>query len=96
VRIRLFAGLIAGALGSLAGASACDEGVGQAAACERYVACIRALDQRRGQITNLDRFEAGGPCWGSQEGATLCERACVRGLQWEAQRDLAAPVECDP
>lgn len=80
---------VAAALGA-----ACD-GVEQAGACERYVACIRALDATLDRATDLDRFDVGGACWGSEEGALLCERACNRGLEWQA-RQAAAPGECQP
>lgn len=75
-------------------AAACD-GVEQADACERYVACVRALDVSLDRVTDLDRFDVGGACWGSEEGALLCERACDRGLEWQS-RQSAAPAECQP
>ena len=74
--------------------AACD-GVEQAGACERYVACIQAVDANLGRATDVDRFDAGGACWGSEEGALLCERACNRGLEWQG-RQPTAPAECQP
>lgn len=71
-------------------------GVEQAPACDRYTTCIRALDERMERETNLDRFDPGGACWGSEEGGTLCERACERGLLWEATRNPDPPAECRP
>jgi hypothetical protein len=81
---------------SLGGLSACGGGVEQAPACARYTACIRALDERVERETDLDRFDPGGPCWGSEVGGTLCERACTRGLAWEAARNPDPPAECRP
>lgn len=75
---------------------ACDAEVEQAPACARYTACIRALDEAAERETNLDRFDPGGACWGSEEGGTLCERSCVRGLEWEARRNAQPPQECQP
>lgn len=72
----------------------CD-GVEQARSCQRYVACIRALDASLGRETDLERFDAGGACWGSEEGALLCERACTRGIEWYSTQP-GAPAECQP
>lgn len=72
----------------------CD-GVPQTQSCERYVACIRTLDASRGHETDLERFDAGGACWGSEEGALLCDRACTRGLEYQKQQP-DAPAECGP
>jgi len=76
--------------------AACRAEVEQAPACARYTACIRALDEAAGRETDVDRFDPGGACWGSETGATACERACTRGLRWEAQRNATAPAECRP
>jgi hypothetical protein len=80
----------------LAALVACREGVEQAPACERYTACIRALDDAAGRETDLDRFDPGGGCWGSDVGGTLCERACERGLAFESRRNPVLPMECRP
>lgn len=74
----------------------CEATVEQAPACARYTECIRALDERSGQPTDLDRFDPGGACWGSEQGAELCEHACERGLRWEAERRDDPPQECRP
>ena len=74
----------------------CGEGVEQAPSCARYTACIRALDEARGIETDLDRFDPGGPCWNSEEGALVCERACTAGLAFEARRSPDPPAECVP
>jgi len=79
---------------------ACQASVEQAPACVRYTACIRALDELaegpQPRETNLDRFDPGGACWGSETGALLCERACARGLRWETRRNPTPPPECQP
>lgn len=74
----------------------CRAEVEQAPACARYTACIRALDDAANRETDLDRFDPGGGCWGSEVGATACEHACTRGLDWEARRNPAPPAECQP
>lgn len=77
--------------------ASCRAEVEQSPACARYAACIRALDDAAGRETDLDRFDPGGACWGGSDvGATLCDRACTRGLQWEARRSPAPPQECRP
>lgn len=78
----------------LATLAACRAEVEQAPACARYTACIRALDEAAGRETDLDRFDPGGACWGSETGATACARACTRGLAWEARRNTAPLAEC--
>lgn len=75
---------------------ACSASVEQAPVCARYTACIRALDEVRGLETDLDRFDPGGACWGSEEGGVLCERACTRGLVFESSRGPNPPQECRP
>ncbi len=76
--------------------ASCGRPVPQSAACAHFVACVRALDQQRGRTTNLVRFEADGPCWGSEAGARLCTESCERGLPWLV-RDLSpAPEACQP
>lgn len=63
--------------------------VGQAAACEAYVACIRALDADAGVTTNLDRFVPGGFCWNNPTLAEGCTTACVRALERLREREGA-------
>lgn len=70
------------------------EGPAQTEACEAYVSCLQARDARLGVQTNADRFEAGGACWGSEDGAHLCDTACSRGLEFLASHDPAP--ECQP
>lgn len=76
------------------GLVACDDGEAQAPVCEQYTACIRSLDELAGVETNLDRFDPGGACWNSEEGAKSCARACTRGLEWERARRVDAPDSC--
>lgn len=68
--------------------------VTQTDSCAAYVDCVQAMDDQLGTGTDLDRFEAGGVCWGNPEGAALCDRACGNGLEWmrDAYSDL--PEEC--
>jgi len=54
--------------------------VAQSQACERFVECVQALDARRGNVTNVARYEPAGPCWGSGEAAELCTGSCERGI----------------
>lgn len=75
---------------------ACKPSGEQAASCEQYSACVRAQDQLDGVETNLDRFDPGGACWGSEEQSKVCERACTRGLAFERARRADAPPECGP
>lgn len=74
----------------------CRAEVEQTTACARYTACVRALDEASSRETDVDRFDPGGACWGSEAGATLCDRACTRGLAWEARRSASPPEECRP
>lgn len=76
--------------------ASCRAEVAQSPACDRYTACIRALDELSSRETDVDRFDPGGACWGSEAGATLCDRACTRGLAWESRRTPAPPQECRP
>lgn len=76
--------------------AACRSEVEQRPACARYTACIRALDEAADRETDVDRFDPGGACWGSEDSATACERACTRGLAWEASRSAITPAECQP
>ena len=72
----------------------CGESVGQSGTCAAYVQCVEAMDARDGVDTDVDRFEVSGACWGSEEGATLCDRACTNGLDYIRQRDPQLPQEC--
>ncbi len=83
------------AASATASAAGCDEAE-QADTCERYVACVRAIDEREGRFTNLDRFDPGGACWGRDEQAHVCEQSCEAGLAWLAERIPDPPVECSP
>ena len=75
-------------------AAACATEVEQAPVCEHYVECIRSLDELAGVETDLDRFDPGGACWGSEEQGKICIRACTRGLEWENERRTDAPEAC--
>lgn len=66
----------------------------QTVACQQYVSCVRAMDQAESRVSNLERFEPNGACWGGPEGATLCDRSCERGLEWIAERYDNAPAAC--
>ena len=68
--------------------------VEQSSSCATYVACIQAKDDVDGVETDLDRFEPDGACWGSPEGASLCDRACVNGLDWMQGAYADLPEEC--
>ncbi len=86
----------AAALCALLTSTSCGGSVDQSAACHEYVACVGALDAARDQTTNVDRYAAGGACWGSEEGATLCDRSCAKGLAWMRERINDLPQECQP
>ena len=77
-------------------ASGCSGPVEQRTACAEYVSCIAARDGLRGSTTNVHRFEADGDCWGSPEGADLCETSCVNGLAFLRDREQNLPEECSP
>lgn len=66
----------------------------QAASCAQYVECVRTLDARDGVETDVERFEAHGDCWGSDEGALLCARACTRGIEQLRRSTGAQHQEC--
>ena len=66
------------------------------ASCEEYVACIRSQDAVSGVETDLARFEEGGACWDSPQGAGLCDRACTNGLEWMRDEVLDLSEECGP
>ena len=68
--------------------------VEQSGACATYVQCLSERDQALGVSTNALRFEAGGACWGSHEGAELCTTACERGLEFIAAAEASAPEVC--
>lgn len=70
--------------------------VPQEASCAAYVTCVRALDVRDGEETNVARFVEGGFCWNNPTLAEGCSRACTRGLAWLRERDPALPAECQP
>lgn len=74
--------------------SACAD-TAQTQACQDYVACQQAIDAQLGQETDLLRFEAAGECWGGIEaGAQLCDRSCVKGLEFLRARQPDLPEEC--
>ncbi|TNE85254.1 MAG: hypothetical protein EP330_26365 [Deltaproteobacteria bacterium] len=75
----------------------CAPEVEPSAACEAYVTCLGARDLARDRNTDVERFVAGGACWGSHEAAEFCTGACERGLDWlrEAEADTL-PTECSP
>jgi len=80
----------------LAAPGCADGAVDQSTACRQYVACVEALDVRRGVTTNVERYAPGGGCWGSEVGAALCNTSCERGLTFVAERFASAPSECAP
>ena len=60
------------------------------------MACQQAIDAQLGQETDLLRFEADGECWGGIEaGAQLCDRSCVKGLEFLRERQPDLPEACD-
>jgi hypothetical protein len=73
----------------------CTEAVTQSEDCAAYVECVRAIDARDGVETDVERFEADGDCWGSDEGATLCDRACTRGADYLRRQSGPLPQECE-
>jgi hypothetical protein len=75
---------------------ACGQRVVQTEACADWVACVQARDAAQGQSTNLERFEADGACWGGDEGAALCDRGCLAGLDWLRGEVDDLPTECLP
>lgn len=75
--------------------AACAE-VKQGEHCAAYVECLTARDEQRGTSTDMVRFEEGGACWGSTEGAKHCERACEGGLKWLRETDPNMPSVCSP
>ena len=66
----------------------------QTPTCAQYVACVRALDAQEDVTTNAKRFEPGGACWGSPEGAELCDRACKGGLAYQQSIAPDGPEVC--
>jgi hypothetical protein len=86
IPVLLFFSLLAG----------CGSGVPQRAACGDFVACVQARDMERGTTTNLTRFEPDGACWGGDEGADLCETACINGLEFLASSYVDLPEVCTP
>lgn len=63
--------------------------------CVAYVQCLQARDVARGRSTDMERFEAGGACWGSHEAAEFCSGGCERGLVWLREAEAGAlPQEC--
>lgn len=69
----------------------------QSEACGRYVACVSALDEAAGLVTDTARFAPEGSCWGfSQAGFDLCDRACTAGLAFIQERYDEVPGECAP
>ncbi|HEX5751796.1 MAG TPA: hypothetical protein VFZ09_36590 [Archangium sp.] len=89
--------LALGGLGlSLLGGTGCEGRQPQSASCQKFVACVNALDEARGSRTNLARFEPEGACWGSPEGAKLCGDACERGVGVMRERMPELPGACAP
>lgn len=70
--------------------------VSQAPACQAWVGCIRALDAREGETTDLERFVEGGFCWNNPTLAEGCTTACERALERLREREPGLPSECLP
>ena len=68
--------------------------VEQTESCQAFVTCVEARDAVRSTTTNVDRFAAGGACWGGEEGAHLCDTACSRGMEWIRASYTDLPAEC--
>lgn len=67
-----------------------------APSCQRFVSCIQARDALDGTSTDVERFEAGGACWTSEEGAEQCATACEEGLSYLRAHEVGLPEECLP
>jgi hypothetical protein len=72
--------------------------VEQSAACATYVRCIEAIDRAASppQVTDLDRYQIGGACWGNPTLGDGCTTSCRRALERLRPRQPAAPAECAP
>jgi len=81
---------------AILGMPGCRSPVDQSAACADYVACIQARDAEQGVSTNLDRYLAGGDCWGNAEIGDLCDRSCENGLDWLRSAEATLPEACLP
>ena len=74
-------------------AAACGGREPQSADCQRFVACVRALDAQDSRTTNVVRFEPAGGWWGGSVGAKLCTESCGRGLAY-LRRAASVPMAC--
>ncbi|MBK7078280.1 MAG: hypothetical protein IPH44_39055 [Myxococcales bacterium] len=76
--------------------------VDQSTECAAYVRCIEAIDRAASaasgtpQVTDLDRYQDGGACWGNPELGKGCTTSCRRALDRLRAREPALPVECAP
>lgn len=68
----------------------------QTPACADYLVCLSARDAELGITTDVARFEVDGGCWGSEDGAALCDRACSSGLTWLRDNEANLPEACAP
>ncbi len=83
------------AAAALMGLAACGP-VDPSPECVAWSSCIAARDSQLGVETDNVRFEPGGGCWGSAEGAELCTNACESGLDWMRQAYDDLPDACLP
>ena len=74
----------------------CSFPVDQRPSCARYVECLQARDERDGASTDVVRFEVDGACWSNSEAADLCDRACINGLAYLAEREPDLAGACAP
>lgn len=88
--------VVAALLGALALAGCWGSPVDPTPACERYVRCIRALDEASGEPTNLDRYLEEGTCWKNPTQAEGCDTSCVRALARMGRLGAPALPECAP
>lgn len=74
----------------------CAEPLSPTPACVSYVSCLEARDATLGIQTDAVRFDVGGDCWGNDEIAALCDRACDNGLAWMRAQIDDLPGACLP
>lgn len=81
---------------TLLGAACGSPPVDQTSACAEWVECVAARDAALGTTTDYQRFDVGGACWGSQEGADLCTTSCEQGLTFLRDNYDDVPEGCLP
>lgn len=67
----------------------------QTEACQRFVVCQLAIDERDNTQTDVHFFQPEGICWESSDNAGACDATCQAALESRAE-EPGAPAVCRP